>query len=47
MNFNWKLMQIFVQFLCNDNFVQRTVQYLRVSGKIIMGIFKFSAAYLK
>ena len=47
MNFNWKLMQIFVQFLSNDNFVQRTVQYLRVSGKIIMGIFKFSATYLK
>ena len=47
MNFNWKLMQIFVQFLSNDNFVQRTVQYLRVSRKIIMGIFKFSAAYLK
>ena len=35
------------QFWSNDNFVQRKVQYYKVSRKIIMRIFTLSATYLK
>ena len=47
MNFKWILMSNSAQFWSNDNFVQRKVQYYKVSGKIMMRIFMLSAAYLK